>query len=40
LEPKLIINIECLDGRYANLNICISKLVLDSYEYIPVAMQF
>jgi len=31
------VNIECQDDRYSKLDIYISKLILDSYEYIPVA---
>ena len=31
------VNIEYPDDRYSKLDIYISKLILDSYEYIPVA---
>jgi hypothetical protein len=31
------VNIECPDDRYSQFDIYISELMLDSYEYIPVA---
>jgi hypothetical protein len=31
------VNIVCPDDRYPKLGIYISELILDSYEYIPVA---
>jgi hypothetical protein len=39
MDPHILaeVNIECPDGKYANLKIYVSKLVLDGYEYIPVA---
>jgi len=33
------VNIECPDDRYSKLDIYISKLILDSYEYILAACQ-
>jgi len=31
------VNIEYTDDRYQKLQICISELISDSYEYVPVA---
>jgi hypothetical protein len=38
-DPHVVthVNIECPDARYPKLNIYISELILDSYEYMPVA---
>jgi hypothetical protein len=31
------VNIVCPDDRYPEFKICVSELILDSHEYIPVA---
>jgi hypothetical protein len=31
------VNTGCPDDRYPKFKICISGLILDSYEYVPVA---
>jgi len=38
-DPHILaeVNIECTDDRNPKLQIYISELALDSYEYIPVA---
>jgi hypothetical protein len=38
-DPHILayVKIECPDDRYPKLKICISELILDSYEYILVA---
>jgi hypothetical protein len=37
-DPHILahVNMECPDDRYPKLDIYISELILDSYEYIPV----
>ena len=39
MDPHILahINVECPDFRYPKLKICISDLILGSYEYMPVA---
>jgi hypothetical protein len=32
-----LVSIECLDDRHPKFKICISELILDSYQYIPLA---
>jgi len=38
-DPHILahVNIECTDDRYPKLQIYILELILDSYEYTPVA---
>ena len=38
-DPHIIshVNVECPDDRYTKLKICISVLILESYECMPVA---
>jgi hypothetical protein len=38
LDPHILahVNTVCLDDRCPKLNICISELILHSYEHIPV----
>ena len=31
------VNMDCVDDRYTKLDICISKMILDSHEYTPVS---
>ena len=38
-DPHVLahVKLQCTDDKYPKLEICISALILDSYEYIPVA---
>jgi len=39
MDPHILthVNTVCLDDRYPKLNICISELILHSYEHLPPA---
>jgi hypothetical protein len=32
-----LVSIECLDDKHPKFKICISELILDRYQYIPLA---
>jgi hypothetical protein len=36
-DPHILADVEYTDDRYPKLQMYISELILDSYEYIPVA---
>jgi len=39
MDPHIpaLLSVECLDDRHPKFKICISELILDRYQYIPLA---